>query len=263
MNKQEVTPSQPQAPVQETPKFKFPTETIDLPSKGIVYPKENPLSSGKVEMKYMTAREEDIITNQNYINKNIVIDKLLESLIVSPINPKDLILGDKNALLIAARVLGYGKDYTFTFAGEEITVDLSALENKEIDESLFTPGINEFEYTLPHSKTEVTFAIMTTGTEDKIEAELKGLKKISKQVPPEMSTRMKYLITSVGGNRDKKTIREFVDNYLLARDAKALRDYLVKIQPDLDFKFEYENINGDVEELDIPINANFFFPDAN
>ena len=77
MSKQEVTPPQPKAPQHEKPKFKFPTETIELPSKGLVYPQDNPLSSGKIEMKYMTAREEDIITNQNYISKGIVVDKLL------------------------------------------------------------------------------------------------------------------------------------------------------------------------------------------
>jgi hypothetical protein len=111
--------------MENTPKF--PTEIIDLPSKGLVYSKDNPLSEGKVEMKYMTAKSEDILTNQSYIEKGIVLDKLLEDLIVTKINIKDLIVGDKNALLIAARVLGYGKDYTFTLKGEEHTVDLSTI----------------------------------------------------------------------------------------------------------------------------------------
>ena len=249
-------------PKKETTKFQFPSEIIDLPSKGLVYPKSNPLSTGKIEMKYMTAREEDIITNQNYINKNLVVDKLLQSLIVSDINYQDLVIGDKNALLISARVLGYGKDYSFSFAGEEFTVDLSQLENKEIDESLFTPELNHFNFTLPASGTEVTFQLMTERTEKLIEQELKGLKKINKELVPEMSTRMKHIITSVNGDDNKKSIREFVDNYLLARDSKALRDYINKIQPDVEFKFEYENIDGEIEMMDIPIGSNFFFPDA-
>jgi hypothetical protein len=94
-------------------KFKFPTEIVELPSKGLIYPKDNPLSSGKIEMKYMTAKEEDILTNQNYISKGIVLDKLIESLIVSKVDINDIVIGDKNALLIASRVLGYGKDYQF------------------------------------------------------------------------------------------------------------------------------------------------------
>jgi hypothetical protein len=242
--------------------FKFPTEIIELPSKGIVYPENNPLSSGKVEMKYMTAREEDIITNQSYIQKGVVVDKLLKSLIISNINTDDLITGDKNALLVAGRILGYGKDYTFEYFGQEHSVDLTTLENKEIDESLFTKGVNEFEFILPHSGNKVSFQLMTDGLEKKIDAELKGLAKINKENLPEMSTRMKHIITSVEGETDKKHIRDFVDNALLARDAKALRDYIVKIQPDVNFVFDRETLDGEIKETEIPITANFFFPES-
>jgi len=244
----------------EENKFQFPTEIVELPSKGIIYPKSNPLSSGKVEMKYMTAREEDIITNQNYIQKGIVIDKLLRSLVMSDVNLDDLVTGDKNAIMVAARVLGYGKDYTFDYLGKEYTIDLSKLEDKPLDESMFTPGVNEFEFTLPHSQNKVTFQLMTDGLEKKIDSELKGLSKINKENLPEMSTRMKHLLLSVNGETDRKYVREFVDNALLARDAKALRDYIVKIQPDVNFVFERETYNGEIEETEIPITANFFFP---
>ena len=107
--------------------LKFPTEEVELPSKGLIYPKDNPLSSGKIEIKYMTAKEEDILTNQNYIKQGTVIDKLLKSLVVTKINHDDLIVGDKNAILIASRILGYGKDYDFTYNGEPVTVDLTEL----------------------------------------------------------------------------------------------------------------------------------------
>ena len=134
-------------------KFKFPTEIVDLPSKGLIYPKDNPLSSGKVEMKYMTAKEEDILTNQNYISKGIVLDKLIESLIISKININDIIVGDKNALLIASRVLGYGKDYTFkaysslTSQIEEFNIDLTELKDKNLDsKNLKEEGVNEFDF---------------------------------------------------------------------------------------------------------------------
>ena len=105
-------------------KFEFPTETVELPSKGLLYSEDSPLSSGEIEMKYMTAKEEDILTNKNYIEKGIVIDKLLESLIVSKIDFQDLLVGDKNALMVASRILGYGKDYKFEYKGEEITIDV-------------------------------------------------------------------------------------------------------------------------------------------
>ena len=92
---------------------KFPTEIIDLPSKGLVYSKESPLHEGKLELKYMTTREEDILMSQNLIKKGVVIDKLLDSLIVTKnVKQADLILGDKNAVLVAARILAYGPEYS-------------------------------------------------------------------------------------------------------------------------------------------------------
>ena len=97
-------------------KQQFPTEEVTLPSKGLLYPKDSLLRSGKIEMKYMTAKEEDILTNQNYINNGTVIDKLIKSLIVTPINYNELLIGDKNAILVAARILGYGSDYEFSYS---------------------------------------------------------------------------------------------------------------------------------------------------
>ncbi len=124
--------------------FKFPTEEVELPSKGLVYPSDNPLSSGKVEIKYMTAKEEDILTNQSYIQKGIVLDKLLESVVISKVNLDDLIVGDKNAILIATRILGYGKEYKFSYNNEEQTIDLSILDTKPFDASNIEKGKNEF-----------------------------------------------------------------------------------------------------------------------
>jgi hypothetical protein len=240
-------------------KFSFPTETVDLPSKGLIYPESSPLSSGKVEMKYMTAREEDILTNQAYIQKGVVLDKLLESLIVTKgINVKDLIAGDKNALFVAARVLGYGKDYSFNYNGEEITIDLSVLENKPFDESQITKCVNEFSYTLPHSKNQITYKLLTGNDESNIDKEMEGLKKINKDYSPELSTRLKYMITSVEGNRESKSIREFVDNFLLAKDSRALREHIKQTQPDVDLTFTTDS----GLEVAIPIGISFFWPDA-
>jgi hypothetical protein len=246
---------------QEQPQFKFPTETVELPSKGLLYPEDHPLASGTIEMKYMTAKEEDILTNQNYISQGIVLDKLLQSLIVTKVKYDDLFVGDKNAIMIASRILGYGKDYEFEYNGEEHTVDLTTLDNKSIDESLFTRGQNEFEFELPFSKTLVTFQLMNGHLEKKVEQEIKGLKKINKTASPDLSTRMKHLITSVDGNRDTKTIRDFVDNYLLARDSRSLRQHVADFQPDIDLEITIIS-QGEDKVIDIPIGVNFFFPDA-
>ena len=242
--------------------FKIPTETVTLPSKGLLYPKESPLAKGEIEMKYMTAKEEDILTNANYLKNGTVIDKLLQALIVTPIDYSDLLIGDKNAILIAARILGYGKDYPVTYNGTETVVDLTQLSEKTVDESLFKAGVNEFTFTLPKSQNTVTFKLLTHGDEQKIDAEIKGLQKVNPNVSTDLTTRMKYIITSINGDRDQKNIRDFIDTYLLAPDARALRQYYNQISPDIDMKYKPNDENYVGEGIDIPISLNFFWPDA-
>jgi hypothetical protein len=239
-------------------KFKLPTEIIDLPSKGLLYPEDSELAKGTLEMKYMTAKEEDILTNQSYIKNGTVLDKLMKSLIVSKINFDDLLIGDKNAIMVSARILGYGSEYSFEHNGETQTIDLSSLENKPLKEELYKNRLNEFEFTLPHSKNSVTFKLLTHKDEQDISRELEGLKKINKDSSTELSTRLKYLITSVEGSREKKDIREFVENYFLAKDSRALREYIKEIQPDVDLTFFPDNGS---DRISIPIGVSFFWPD--
>jgi hypothetical protein len=236
----------------------MPTEWVDLPSKGLLYPEGSELAKGQVEIKYMTAKEEDILTNQSYIRNGTVLDKLIKSVIISKINYDDLLIGDKNAIMVAARILGYGSDYSFELSGEPHTVDLSQVENKSLKEELFANRVNEFSFTLPRSKYEVTFKLLTHKDEQDINRELEGLKKIHKDNSPELSTRLKYLITSVDGSREKQDIREFIDKALLAQDSRALREYVKEIQPDVDLTFFPE---GSSDRVNIPIGVNFFWPD--
>ena len=241
--------------------FKLPTETIELPSKGLLYPEGHPLASGTVEMKYMTAKEEDILTNQNYIKNGTVIDKLLKSLIVTEFNYNDLLVGDKNAIMIAARILSYGKDYPVAFNGEQVNVDLSLLEPRphQVD---YSRGVNEFTVKLPKSGNEVTFKLLTHGDELAIDNEIKGLQKINKNNIAEVTTRLKHMIVAINGTRERADIRKFVDNYLLAQDARAIREEYSKVSPDVDLTFEYIYEDGSEEEVAIPIGLNFFWPDA-
>jgi hypothetical protein len=239
--------------------FSFPTEIVELPSKGLVYPENHPLRIGTVEMKYMTAKEEDILTNQNYISKGIVLDKLLEALTMGKIDIKDIIPGDKNAILIASRVLGYGKDYSFTYGGKEYNVDLSTIDNKPFDTSLITSK-GTFKFILPNSGNEIEFKILTNKDEEKIKEEIEGLKKLNKETSSEVTTKLKHQIISIDGNSDKNHIKNFVYNYLLAADSRALRLYMSSISPDVDLT--YKTIINDVEEdINIPINLTFFWPD--
>lgn len=238
--------------------FKMPTEIVELPSKGKLYPEGSELATGQVEIKYMGAAEEDILTNESYISKGTVFDKLLKSVIVSKINYDDLLIGDKNAIMIATRILGYGNDYSFTHRGKIEKVDLSLCENKPLHEVLENTNINEFHFELPFSKNKITFKLLTHKDEQDLNREIEGLKKIHKDTVPELSTRLKYIITSVEGKRDKQDIREFVDKYLLARDSRALRSYIKEVQPDVDLTFFPD---GSSDRVSIPIGIDFFWPE--
>jgi hypothetical protein len=247
-------------------KFTLPTETIELPSQGKVYDITNPLSSGTIEMKYMTAREEDILTNVNLLRQGLAIEKMLQSLIKSPIQYEDLILGDRNSLLIAARILAYGSAYSFEYADSEndnnketVNIDLQSLSNKVVDYSLFN-NKNEFSFELPASKNLITFKLLTVGDERKIEQEIKGFKKATNLQAGELTTRLKHQITSVNGDYEQKTIRDFVDNYLLAKDSNPLRAYIASISPDINLTVNFTLSSGREIEQSLPLTAEFFFP---
>jgi hypothetical protein len=240
--------------------LKFPTEVIELPSKGLLYPADHPLAKGSVEMKYMTAREEDILTNPNYIEKGIVVEKLLESLLITKVDLNEFFVGDKNAIMLAARILGYGKDYTFNYNGKSYTVDLSKLDAKPLDSDIFSER-NRFKFTLPVSGNEVVFKLLSEKDETKIDEEVTGLKKLNKDSNPTITTRLKHMILSVNGDEDRTNIKNFVDNYLLAADSRALRNYALSINPDVETKFKAVNSNGVEEDVDLPIGITFFYPD--
>jgi hypothetical protein len=250
-------------------KFNFPTEIIELPSKGLLYPPDSPLASGTVEMKYMTAKEEDILTNQNYLRQGIVIDKLLQSMLVTKFNYDDLLVGDKDALMLAARILGYGKDYEFNYylnstnSAEKITVDLTQINEKSlILDNIVNPGKNEFYFELPNTKNKITFKLLTHGDENSIDKEIQGLKKIDPKGNFEVVTKLRYMILSINGDSTKTTINDFINNGFLAKDARAFREYAASISPGLDLKYKYESEDGVEEDINIPITTGFFWPDA-
>ncbi len=240
----------------------FPTEVIDLPSKGKFYPEGHPLKSGQIELKYMTAKEEDILTSVNLIQKGIVLDKLVDSLIITKgVNHEDLLLGDVNAIMVASRILGYGKDYPVTIScpkcGEksEQTIDLTQLETKDVlEDTLFVK--------LPTSGKNIKVRLLTRKIEKEIQRELEALKKVKSSVDTETTTRLRYIISEVDGSTDSKTIRETVENMLVA-DTRALREFYKKITPDIKFEtnFVCESCNNE-NTLPITIGTDFFWPDA-
>ena len=258
---------------QEVKKTNFPTEIISLPSKGLLYPEGHPLASGTIEMKYMTAREEDILTSQNLIKQGVVIDKLMQSMIISPINYNDIIVGDKNAMMVACRILGYGKDYDVTVncpscdTDTKLTIDLTKLEPKNVtvDNNISTMiAPNQFEVTLPSTKRKIVFQLLTHGAEKLIEKELAVNKKSYNKdsVDNELTTRLKHLIISVDNNTEQSYINNFVDVELFAMDSRVLRGQIKDVAPDQPFLFNFEcpHCGHQEDGHDFPISTQFFWP---
>ena len=263
-----AAPTQPQQTTTAT--FEFPTQVISLPSEGKVYDSTNPLSKGTLEIKYLTAREEDILADSNLINKGVVLDKLLESVVVQVgVNADDLVTGDKNAVYLAARVLGYGPEYdveiTDPFSGEKqkVSIDLTKIQTKDIDYSLLNTE-NRYAFVLP-SQTKIIFKLLTHKDEKDITNEINALARLTKGKTnsSEVTTRLKYMILSVNDNSDRGYVNNWVLNQFLAKDIQAFRAYVKSISPDLNMKFEFiSDVTGETEALDIPFGINFFYPSS-
>jgi len=243
---------------------KFPSEVVDLPSGGKIYGKDSPLKDGKIEIKYMTAKEEDILTSQNLIKKGVVIDKVLDSLIITEgIKSDDLLVGDKNAVMVAARVLAYGPEYVTEVPspvdGSPVpyTFNLTDCPFKVLPKDInYTK--NEFDFTLPTMKTKIKFKLITGEDERLISEDLKALSKSG--ISAEVTTRLRHSIISIDGDDDKSKISNFV-NSILSRDSIALRSEIRRISPDIDMSQEIE-IGGESVKVSIPMTVSFFWPGA-
>jgi hypothetical protein len=246
----------------DTKQPKFPSEVIDLPSRGTVYPKDSPLSNGKVEIKYMTAKEEDILTSQNLIKKGIVIDVLLNSLILTKgVTSEDLIIGDKNAVMVAARILAYGSEYEVEVTNPETaekfkhTFNLTDCPFKELPKEI-DYSKNLFELKLPISKKIVQFKLLDGKDEKAIDIDLKRTQKLG--TTSDITTRLRHSIVSIDGSDDRAEINTFVNN-MLSRDSLALRQYITKVAPDINLEQDIM-MEGELVTVDIPLTTEFFWP---
>jgi hypothetical protein len=246
----------------------YPTELVDLPSRGLFYPEDSPLRSGQIEIRYMTAKHEDILTSTNLIQKGVVLDKLMDSLIATKgVKSADLLLGDLNAVMVAARILGYGKDYDVTIecpaCGKPVeqSVDLTELKmQNEPDDA----AAREFTVVLPVSKATVMLKLLTRGDELAVEKETKALKKANGDIDSDSTARLRAMIKSVDGDSSTAVIWRFVEN-MLVRDARYLREQYKTKLPDVDFNFTVDcecNTDDSQKVMRLPIGAKFFWPDS-
>lgn len=247
--------------------YQRPSETISLPSKGILYPEGHPLKGGTIELFHPTARDEDILMTINKIKKQTVLDDFIKAIIATPVNYDDLLICDRDKLLIASRILAYGAKFQAevtdpdTNEKQEVSIDLNEMGEKEVDFSSFEDGKNLFSFTLPKMGETVEFQLPTVGLNKIIDQKIKAEKQFSKGVDRDMSIRMKWLIKTVGGDGDRKTINEFVD-IVPSLDMKELRDYIYSITPGVDTKFNFiSDLTGRNFELEVPISSpQFFWP---
>lgn len=260
---QEAT--QPQSPSQE---YRVPTQMVDLPSKGLFYPKDHPLANGQIEIKAMTAKEEDILTTESFINNGTVLDRLFQSLIVTPFDYNTILSGDKTAIMIASRISAFGSEYTFTVqspttgATLKQNIDLSILEPREFSIPDDLVHTNKLQFTLPVSKAVLEVKILDHRDEQQIEREIARRKKHN-QRDPSMSIRLKQHILSVDGNVRTNYINDFVENQLMVADSKALRAFIRKSTPDIDLSLEvYDEDSNEPFRTTLPLNSSFFWPDS-
>lgn len=247
----------------------FPNNVVNLPSKGLLYEFDNPLSRGFVEVKAMTTKEENILTTESYIKQGIVIDKFLQSMVISPkFNYDSLLIGDKDALIVASRIYGYGEIYPIevtTPSGkkQKVEINLEEIENKEIDESSFVAGENRFSYQINgrNGKIDLEFKLLTVGDQKKIDEKLKKYKTGGRE-DKQISVRLQQMILSVNGNSDPNYIAVFVENDFLAKDSREFRNHVAKMQPGPNMEIDLiDEETGESFRTQITIGPNFFWPD--
>ncbi len=252
--------------------LEVPVEAVPLPSEGKVYPPDSSMHNREtIEIKAMTAREEDILTSRALIKKGTVISALLKSCVVDKtLDVNKLISGDRNALMTAIRITGYGAEYTAEVtcpecdARQKNDFNLSELPIKRLEIEPIAPGENAFEFTLPVSKKVVIFRFLTGKDEIDMNTaqERRKKKKLGGDIDSVVTSRLIHSITSIDGITDKNKITTFVRN-MPARDSRQLRKYMDDNEPGIQMTAWMQcEACFEESEVSLPIGASFFWPDA-
>jgi hypothetical protein len=253
--------NQPQQEIMSPFNFVVPTEIVDLPSEGQFYPENHPLHNmDSIEIKHMTAKEEDILTSPTLLKKGVALDKMLQSIIIDKrIKVDDLLIGDKNALLVKSRVFGYGADYHTSIVCTNCnhkfdhSFDLDEIKTKELEEieAVTKKENGHFEIVLPRSNLVIEFRLLTSKDEkiimDKKSGGSLGL--------------LKHITVSVNEQKDKFYIEKALQSLPII-DASIFKKAYLKVMPDLDMTQEVECPDcTEISEMGVPLNADFFWPD--
>ena len=248
----------------------IPVDAVPLPSAGQVYPQGHALhGKDRVEFRAMTAREEDILMSRAYIKKGTVITELIKSCLMDKgVNVNEMVSGDRNALMIAIRVSGYGREYEPSFncpqceVQTELQIDLADLGIKPLELEPAEAFANKFYFDLPVTKKQVAFRFLTGEEEEKILKTLEIKKKKGIQNDNLVTTRLLSSIVEIDGVSDRNKISKFVQ-FMPARDSLALRKFIDKHEPGVDMTVEFMCQNCDhVADISLPMGPTFFWPNA-
>lgn len=250
--------------------IEVPTECVPLPSLGKVYPADSALCNAEtIDIKAMTTKEEDILTSRALIKKGVVVTHLLQSCILDKrINVLDMLSGDRNAIMVAIRVTGYGVDYDAEIecgnpecgVKKERTFNLADLVIKRLNIEPVQPNTNLFQFKLPYTKHVVNFKFLTGSEEEDIASSQERMKKQGMPTDTLVTSRLLYAIQAVNNVTDRNQISRFVRN-MPARDSRDLRSYIDQNEPGIEMKQTTAcPLCGHEEEVAIPMGVNFFWP---
>jgi hypothetical protein len=244
--------------------FQAPFDVIPLPSRGLLYPGQQ----GNVKVEYMTAMDENILTSPNLIKSGKVLDILLERKVKeSPVPFEQLLVGDRNAIMIWLRATGYGEMYPVKLTDPtsgvefETEIDLSSLKTKELPEGVEPDEKGEFSFLLPRSNKKIKFKLLTVSDEKSIVSRSEKYEKATKsQISNTLTYRLQSQIKEIDGNRDINFIQQFV-NLMPAFDSLKFREYSDKIEPGIEMSAEVEGPTGSFQ-APVTLGLNFFWPNV-
>jgi len=258
------------SPVQDVFGWTVPVEQIPLPSNGVIYPSGSPLHKREtVQIKAMTAQEEDILMSRALIKEGTVLQHLIKSCLVDKsIDPGELLSGDRNAIMVSIRITGYGSEYKASVtcpacSRTDVGVfDLSSIEIKRLGANPDAPGANEFSFSLPVSKKRVTFKLLTVKDEEETAQMRERMQRLFPDAKVEgvVTRQLENQITSIDGRRERSDISAFI-KAMPAFDSRSLRSYMTSIEPGLKMQVDFSCKScGEESKVALPLGAAFFWP---
>lgn len=256
-------------PASSASSYETPFDVIELPSLGKLYPEGSTMfGKNSLEVQYLTAAQEDILTSPNLLQSGKLLEILIKSVLRDKkVDPNDMLLGDRNTIIVWLRSTGYGEDYpvqmtckecnaTYVYEFDLSTLDIRKLEVDDVQDGLFS-------YTLPHSKKEVRFNLLTAGDEYTISKTSSSKKlKLGSSIDNSLSMKMTMMIKEIDGNSDRDFIRNFIST-MRVKDTHAFRAYVASIEPGVVMEQECQCPTCGYQSQEVvPIRANFFWPDA-